>query len=580
MRLPRYARLAITVTGLLVVVLLVLLAGFRLARSGTLPGLELASVDIGDLSEEEVRLEVEAIEDRFSSEDITIVRSATEGTGEASVTTTKGELGYSFDVEATVETAMDRGRQVNPLAALGDHVRSFFSESEIEPVIEIDETVLETELNEIATEMVTPPREGDLRFSGAKITRVDPAPGSRPNVDAMQGSLLSVLTTVGDQEVPLETEPVEPGTTTEDVDAVLAEARTAISGPVRMQRGSRALVMGRREIAASLDVDLRNEEGDPMLKLVVVPKKLEEQIGDEAEGLGTEPVDASFELAGSTVRVIPSRSGFAFSAKRSADPVLKAALGKERSGTLRGEGVSPDFTTGDARSLDIDERVSTFTTYHACCEARVENIHTIADIVDGAVVEPGESFSINEYVGPRTADRGFIEAPAILNGEYVDEVGGGVSQFATTMFNAIFFGGYDFLEYKAHSYYIDRYPMGREATVSSPAPDLAFQNDSSSGIYIDTSYTDTSITVTFYGSTDVDVDAVMGKPFDFTKPDTQFEVDKSLGPNERVVVQEGSRGFDVIVKRVMTENGETEVEEFFTTYLPVPEIVERGPKKK
>ncbi len=580
MRLPRRARLSITIAGMVCVLLLILLISFRLARSGTLPGLELASVDIGGLSEEQVRFEIDEIEDRFASEDITIVRPAIEGADEASVTSTKEELGYSFDIEATVDDAMHRGRQANPVAALGDHVRSFFSESEIQPVIDIDESVLQTELNEIAAEMVAPPREGDLRFSGTKIVRIDPAPGSEPDVAAMQDSLLKALTATGDQEVPLQTKPVDPATTVEDVETVLAKARTATSAPVRLERGQQTIVMEKAEVGNSLVVDLKEEGDEATLELVIDPKRLDKQIGDEAEELGTEPVDASFELVGSTVRVVPARSGFEFSAKRSAAGVLKAALREDRTGQLRGEGVPADFTTADARELDIDEQVSTFTTYHSCCEPRVENIHTIADIVDGAVVQPGETFSINDYVGPRTTAKGFIKAPAILNGEYVDEVGGGVSQFATTMFNAIFFGGYDFLEYKAHSYYIDRYPMGREATVSNPVPDLAFQNDSGSGIYIDTSYTETSITVTFYGNTDVEVDAVMGDPFNFTSPDTQYETDKSLGPKERVVVQEGSRGFDVVVKRVMTRGDDRDVERFFTRYLPVPKIVERGPKKR
>jgi vancomycin resistance protein YoaR len=565
---------------MLCLALLVLLGILRLTRDGTLPGLELASADIGGLSEEQVRVEVDAIEDRFASEEITIVRSAVGGAGETSVTSTKAELGHSFDVEATVEKAMHRGRQGNPVAALGDHLRSFFSETEIEPVIDIDESMLETRLNTLAAEMIEPPREGDLRFAGAKIVRVDPAPGSQPDIEAMQDSLFRALIRPGDREVPLQSRPVDPETTREDVETVLADARTATSAPIRLRRGGRTVVMEREEIGESLEVDLKDDGTDAGLRLVIDPERLDKQIGDEATELGSEPVNASFELDGSTVRVIPGRSGFEFSAKRSAPAVLEAALAGDRTGKLHGEGVPPEFTTSEARDLEIAEQVSTFTTYHSCCEPRVENIHTIADIVDGAVVEPGETFSINEHVGPRTADKGFIKAPAILNGEYVEEVGGGVSQFATTFFNSIFFGGYDLLEYKAHSYYIDRYPMGREATVSSPAPDLAFQNDSGAGIYIDTSYTDTSITVTFYGSTNVEVDAVMGEPFNFTSPDTQYETNKSLGPKERVVVQEGSRGFDVVVKRVMTVGGTTEEERFFTRYLPVPEIVERGPKTK
>jgi vancomycin resistance protein YoaR len=99
-----------------------------------------------------------------------------------------------------------------------------------------------------------------------------------------------------------------------------------------------------------------------------------------------------------------------------------------------------------------------------------DNIHRIADIVDGHVVLPGEQFDLNELTGPRDRARGFVDAPQILDGEFVDRIGGGISQFVTTMFNAVFFSGLKDVEHSPHSYYISRYPPGREATISYPSP--------------------------------------------------------------------------------------------------------------
>ncbi|MGH8874113.1 MAG: VanW family protein [Acidimicrobiia bacterium] len=151
-----------------------------------------------------------------------------------------------------------------------------------------------------------------------------------------------------------------------------------------------------------------------------------------------------------------------------------------------------------------NELVSSFTTYYSCCEPRVHNIHLIADTVDGYVVLPGETFSVNEYVGPRTESKGYVRAPAIINGEsyccdHPVNVGGGVSQFATTFFNAIFFGAYEDIEHRPHTLYISRYPMGREATIVYPHPDVVFHNDTINPVIIDTSHTATSVTVRFYG---------------------------------------------------------------------------------
>jgi vancomycin resistance protein YoaR len=141
-----------------------------------------------------------------------------------------------------------------------------------------------------------------------------------------------------------------------------------------------------------------------------------------------------------------------------------------------------------------------FTTYHDPTGARITNIHRMADIVRGAVIAPGETFSINDHVGERTLEKGFVPAGAIREGRHVEEVGGGVSQFATTMFNAVYFAGLQIDESQAHSEYFDRYPRGREATMGYPAPDLRFTNDTPYGIMIWTSYTQSSLTITLYST--------------------------------------------------------------------------------
>ena len=159
-----------------------------------------------------------------------------------------------------------------------------------------------------------------------------------------------------------------------------------------------------------------------------------------------------------------------------------------------------------AESLGIVEEVASFTTTHACCQNRVTNIHLIADATRGVVIEPGATFSLNGHVGQRTAEKGYVAAGGITNGVLVDQLGGGISQYTTGLFNAAFFAGLDFGEYQAHSIYFSRYPYGREATLSWPHPDLQIVNTTPYGILIWPSYTDTSITVTLYSTRYVDVE--------------------------------------------------------------------------
>jgi hypothetical protein len=153
-----------------------------------------------------------------------------------------------------------------------------------------------------------------------------------------------------------------------------------------------------------------------------------------------------------------------------------------------------------AATLGINELVGEFTTFYKPNQTRNINIARISEITRGVIIEPGETFSVNDYVGRRTTADGFVSAGVISNGVFSSSVGGGISQYATTVFNAAFFAGLDFGEYQSHSIYISRYPFGREATVSFPAPDLQIVNTTPYGVLLWPTTNDDSITVRLYST--------------------------------------------------------------------------------
>lgn len=172
--------------------------------------------------------------------------------------------------------------------------------------------------------------------------------------------------------------------------------------------------------------------------------------------------------------------------------------------------LNPRVTSGqvgmdELQRLGVVEQVSTFTTSHACCANRVTNIHLFSDAIRGSLILPGQEMSLNETVGMRTAEDGYLAAGAIAKGVLEPQVGGGVSQVASTFFSAAFFAGLDFEEYQSHSLYFDRYERGREATISWPKPDLRVANFTDHAILVWTSYTPTSITVSMYSTNHIEV---------------------------------------------------------------------------
>ncbi len=147
------------------------------------------------------------------------------------------------------------------------------------------------------------------------------------------------------------------------------------------------------------------------------------------------------------------------------------------------------------------ERVSRFTTFFNCCEDRVTNIRLMARTIDGYVVMPGEEFSLDSVVGPTTEAKGYLPAGYLINGEGACCVpGGGVSQFGTTIFNAVFWAGYDVGTFRPHTGWLSRYPLGIEHTLIYNSIDFRFTNDTTTPIYIETSSTSTSVTVELWGN--------------------------------------------------------------------------------
>jgi vancomycin resistance protein YoaR len=569
---------AAVVAAVLLLACAALLAAFRLTRDGMLPGATLAGAELGGATEEELRAAVQAYGAERAADTVTVRRDDAHLQADAS------ELGYGLSVNDTTARAWGRGRQTNPLAALRDHVRaSVGAATRIAPVERVNDAVLTRWTHEAARALELAPLEGSVTLEGGRVQRTDPQDGARVVVESLERDLRAAVLAVGSEELDAPTEPLSPRTTVADVDAAVSEAERAVAGPVTLSRDDATLTLSPEDIGEILgfELDPDADEGSRLVATADPDALVEIAGGATVDAFEVDPVDARFRVSGETVEIVDSQAGFEFDAELAAEQVrtvaTRASVEAGREVELQGRIVEPERSTADAEALEIVERVSTFTTNHACCQGRVQNIQRFADLVDGVVVEPGEDLSLNDHVGPRTREKGFTEDAAIIDGEYVDRVGGGVSQFATTFYNAAYFGGYELVDFKAHSYYIARYPMGREATISYPTVDLRIRNSSPHGLLVKTSYTPTSITVSFYGTEWVEVESRTGSPRNFTSGQTTYRSAPDLGPGQERVVQSGGEGFDITDVRVLTyPDGRVEREEIFTRYLPERRIVERG----
>jgi vancomycin resistance protein YoaR len=332
------------------------------------------------------------------------------------------------------------------------------------------------------------------------------------------------------------------------------------------------------------------------VELAVTVDRLEEVLGDTVDRFDRAPQDAryvigrtpptTFDDPGSTTfrpvaaaaEVEPGVDGIAFDPPAAATQLTELFRQGAREAELRVEVVEPDLPTSRAEQLRPTHLLGTFTTYYQAGQVRNANIQRLADVIDGAQVPPGGQFSINNISGERRCDKGYEPAGTIVRGELVDTCGGGVSQFGTTTFNAAFFAGVQLDQWKAHSWYISRYPMGREATLSYPELDVRFTNTTDAVIVVKTSHTDTSVTVSIYGQPIADaVSATHGEPTNPTQPETQTRTTDELPCGREREVQGESEGFTVeVVRTVDRTDGTTDTRTIRTVYVPQNRIVERG----
>jgi vancomycin resistance protein YoaR len=466
--------------------------------------------------------------------------------------------GLRVDVDATV----DEARSAGPV----DRLRGLLGARRgVDPKPLVREDVLKKQLVALAPRVDREPREGTIRFAGAVPTAVDPVPGRSLDIDGAVDAIRSGYLRRQRVEVPVEADEVK--STSETVQKALESvARPAVAAPITVDVEGRSLVVQPADVAAGLSFDV-DDDGD--LKPSVDGAKVLASLGKRAAAVEVEPRDATFDVSSGKPVLVPSKDGRTVPPAALAD-ALTGVLAEPapRRTSVELDVGRPRVTTEIARTLGITEQIGTFTTRHPCCAPRVQNIHTIADIVDGYVVLPGETFDLNSVVGKRDRARGFVSAPQILRGQFVSDVGGGVSQFATTMFNAVFFSGMKDVEHHPHSYYISRYPPGREATVSFPKPDLKWQDDAPTGVLVKTSYTGRSVTVTFWGTKRFDIESVTG-PRTRIRPFGKEYVDR---PD--CTPASGADGFDIVVTRVFKRGGVVvRREPFKTRYLPEPNFI-------
>lgn len=559
-------------------------ASDKVARNVTIAG-----VDVARYSEEDAVAAVEAYGDTLIAQPATV-----EVNGQTFVLD-PADVGLQFDAQSAVDLAMEQHKD-----GITDWLIAFSTEVDIAVSASIDPVMLEAQLEMWETEAIpNPAYNGSISVVRGDVQVEYPHEGDAIDREVALERITEALGKGSTETIVLSTATVQPTLTAADFDEATAEAKRIMRTPVVLTQDEYGFTfeIDAIDITRAFDAHVTEtvpheieftfdhstfrpviERARPQLEVEPIDAHWETVVVDDFE-----PWDENYEITDSTqdedanlpendtISLVPAMNGTTIDASAVAAAIESAARGDGTGELPIVLDAPPEFTTEMAEAFGELHEVSEFTTYKPGVN-RADNIDLMADLVDNTIVWPGETFSVNEHVGRRTIEKGFKYDCAIVSGELSCEedpvnVGGGVSQFGTTIFNAIYFGCYEDVTHTPHSIYFSKYPEGREATLGYPSPDVAFLNDSDAPVIIRTSYTNRTITVTFFGNRNGQYCGTeRSSRSGVSNPVKEYQADPDgvVDPGQEYVKSKGSKGWYVENTRIFydAEGNELEREVF------------------
>lgn len=565
---------AVGVTGLLVLVLAALLGlAFAGSSARLAEGVRIAGVDVGGLTQDEARSLLESRAARVAH--VPIVFTA----GDKSFPIKASTLGVRADWSAALASAMQESEGFGPVRGYRRLHARFFG-AEIAPPVQAYSAALEYKLGRLAGQIDRTHVEAKLVRHGLSIAVVPGQSGRHLRRDAAADTIVRSLaqlrrgTTVA---LPLTVDPAE--VTVAELSKAARQARLAISGPVRLQYDGTRWKLPRWRIAELLSLP---EHGST--RIAIAGPRADDWFEKLRKTVERPPADATFAATAGGIEVVPAKDGIGVDVPSTAKALLAAALSPTaRVATLAVETTKPERSTAAAQSMGITGIVGSYTTTYGGIASRLHNVALVAQLIDGSLIAPGKTFSFNETTGERTAEKGFQEAPVIINGELKSGLGGGICQVSTTLFNAAYEGGLEIDERTNHALYIAHYPLGRDATVNYPDLDLKFTNDTDKWLLLRTFVGSGSLTVNLYGTPqNRRVESFASPLVVGTPPSTKRIPEPTVEVGTTTVESDGQPARSTSVRRVVYGPDDEVLHEdtWYSSYQSEPKLVHVGTKPK
>jgi len=556
----------------IVAVSLLVLVGYAFAGSSDriAAGVEIAGVNVGGLTSAEAHQKLEKASRKLTWAPVEFVAKSKR------FEVAPAQLGIIINWDAAIARARRDGDGVGPLRGF-KRLEMRLLGSHIKPSVKLSSPSLKALLSAIAKSVDRPALEPALVLDGSQPRVV---PGHKGTALDKKRAADIVVTTLGSLTrgtVVLPVQVVSPSVRRSDLVRVAGQVRTVASAPVLLKLGAVRWTIPPAQIRKMLVFPHDGERN-----LSIGGREASVFLASLAKQLDRPAKNATFAIAGRSIRVVPARIGRVLDRERTARAIMGVALHSTgRSAPLVMKTAQPRRTTERAKAMGITGLVGSYETSFSGTANRIHNVELVAKLIDNKFIAPGAVFSFNKTTGQRDSKKGFLTAPVIMNGEVTEGLGGGVCQVSTTVFNAAFESGLDILERTNHALYISHYPLGRDATVNWPSPDLKFRNDTDHWLFVRTFSGAGALLVAFYGEPQHRRVESAATPLRITGgPPLKRILDPNLAVGTKVVDDPGESSSSTSVhRRVYSAGGKLlHNDTWYSTYRSSPKIVRVGTK--
>jgi len=476
------------------------------------------------------------------------------------------EIGREYDMDTMLNQAMGIGRAGNPLDQLANQLRGMFGTVELTPIVIFNTELLTSRAASIAHAAQVTPTNASITYENGEYVVTPGVDGRSVNVDDVVAQSVAAVSaaTVGDSSVTVEPRIIPADIATPAAQAAVDRARLVSASELLLTSGLQSSTIA----VETLREWVRLEETAPGTWELMIDRAAVDQYVASLKAQTDRPaVEASLTFEGVDPVVSPSQVGAELDATAAGDAIVAALISRGEGGdapqvALAVAPIEPEFTTEDAQALVGQvELLGSWTTTYVPSARNFSgiNIRRPTELIDGTIIQPGEEFDFVDVAGPITRGNGYGDGAAIIGGNTRDEgvLGGGLCSASTTIYNAALRAGFELGARRNHAYYIDRYPVGLDATIwisGSYVQTVEFVNDSGYPIVIRGINARRKVTYEIWGVSD-------GRTVNLSQADVQnrreaknyYEFTDDLAPRQTERDEYAADGFTSSVTRTVRD---------------------------